>query len=126
MYRIHNARRKYLVRRNIRDWPVWPSGTCGSSFKRVSRALYSGDQIYELPLELAKIIIAYAQAPRTIYISDDGNCWRCNPEYGEPEWPCDLHDDPQPNPEYRHIRIRDLRIYVICVENTKKLDAEVS
>ena len=92
-----NARKKHI--KCIRDWRT-------ANFKVVSRARYYG---WEFPRELAKIIIAYAQEPKLIFISSDGNCPFCDPDDGDPEWPCDWHDELQPNPEYIHLSLRDLQ-----------------
>lgn len=85
--------------------------------KRVSRAQYHLDSIREFPHELARIIITYASEPKMIYIDSDGNCPMCDPIDDGPEWPCEWHDELQPKPDYRHIRVRDLQIKIICMSN---------
>lgn len=115
MITYRNARRRFVGRADIRDWPIWRTGVREhSSFKLVSRARYDGDRTWEFPRELTQIIIAYTQEPKMISIPSDGNCRRCDPEEGEPEWPCALHDELQPNPEYQCIKVRDLRIKIIA------------
>lgn len=118
MITCHCKRRMYLGCTNIKDWPIWITRRGylrrSSCLKHVSRARYHQDSIWELPRDLTKLAIAYGREPKMIYIPSNGNCPMCDPEYG-PEWPCDWHDEPQPNSDYRRIRVRDLRIHMICV-----------
>lgn len=113
-YDVHDEKwqRRHIGVVDVRDWPMWMGHVHKlSNLKRVSRARHTGDRDWQFPRELARIIIGYAREPKTIFIDSDGNCPMCDLD-GEPEWPCEWHDDPHPNPDYLHIRIRDLVIKV--------------
>jgi hypothetical protein len=111
------ARRRYIVSGRYAQisiaWPIL-SNHKRFRFKRVTRAKYDGDRQWQFPFYLAWIIKGYAEEEREIWIENDGSCNICEDELGRAR-PCDWHDEPHPNPDYREITPEMLTINIIAI-----------